>query len=359
MYIKNIRTYITIVYPIKNTYALVFSGADPITFDVNPSPKISKFIIISNKKIGRKTTTNNILNILDIILGYVLTVSDKSPPKESSAIFITFLIYDSNFRFMNLYNFPKNIYMTISVISVWRGGLIMKHKIRGTTLQVLDIQLEKGESMYTESGGMAWMSSNVNMETNVKGGLFKGIGRIFGGESLFLTTYSCEKGTGLIAFTNEFPGKILTFDLKEGESLICQKDAFMCAETTVDLSIHFRKKLGAGFFGGEGFIMQKLTGPGKVFLEIEGEITQYELKDGQMLKIDPGHIALFEPSVKYDIARVRGFRNIFFGGEGLFLATITGPGKLWLQSMPLPNLAKKLGVYIPKKGGSLFSLFNL
>jgi len=225
----------------------------------------------------------------------------------------------------------------------------MKYKIRGTTMQVVDVELNAGESIYTESGGMSWMSPNLKMETNTKGGLMKALGRKFSGESLFMTTYTCEEGTGMITLSNEFPGKVLDFDLNAGESLICQKDAFMFAQSSVDLSIHVRKKLGAGLFGGEGFLMQKITGPGKAFLEIAGEITEMTLTAGQELKIDPGHIALFEPTVEFDITRVKGVKNILFGGEGLFLATLKGPGKVWLQSMPISNLASKIIKYIPVK----------
>lgn len=218
----------------------------------------------------------------------------------------------------------------------------MKYDIRGTVMQTVDVWLEPGEAMYTESGGMAWMSPNMGMETSGKGGLLKGLGRMMSGESFFLTTYTCTQGQGLVTFASEFPGKILPFELQEGQSIVCQKDAFMCAQPSVDLSMHFRKKLGAGFFGGEGFILQKLTGPGTVFLEISGEITEYDLKQGQTLKVDQGHIGALEPTVEFDIARVKGLKNILFSGEGLFLATVTGPGKVWLQSMPLANLANKI-----------------
>ncbi|KYK37179.1 MAG: TIGR00266 family protein [Theionarchaea archaeon] len=225
----------------------------------------------------------------------------------------------------------------------------MKYQVKGTTLQVAVIRLEPGESVYTESGGMAWMTSNIDMETNVRGGVLKGLGRKLAGESMFMTTYTCNSGTGLIAFTNESPGNIIPLNLGAGETIIVQKDAFMCAESSVTLEMHFRKKLGAGLFGGEGFILQKLTGPGTAFLEMAGEITKYTLEGEHMLKVDPGHIGAFEPTVDFDIARVKGVRNIFFSGEGLFLATLKGPGTVWLQSMPLANLARKLSRYMAGK----------
>lgn len=225
----------------------------------------------------------------------------------------------------------------------------MKYNITGTTLQTLDVELNEGEAMYTESGGMSWMSANMAMKTDTKGGLMKGLGRMMSGESLFLTTYYPEQGVGTITFSSEFPGKIVPIELSEGQTMICQKDAFMAAEDAVKLEIHFRKRLGAGLFGGEGFILQKLTGPGIAFLEIAGEITEYNLKEGQLLKVDPGHIAFFEPTVNYDITRVKGMKNMFFGGEGIFLASVSGPGKVWLQSMPLANLAGRLLHYMPHK----------
>ena len=226
----------------------------------------------------------------------------------------------------------------------------MKYEIKGTMLPSLDIQLEAGESMYTESGGMAWMKGDINMETSTRGGLLRGLGRTLAGESLFMTTYSCKSDTCMVTFTPEAPGRIMPFELQPGQSIICQKDAFMAAQEGVRLEVHFRKRLGAGLFGGEGFILQKITGPGFVFLEIAGDVREYQLEQGEILKVDPGHIALYEPSVDYDIAAVRGLKNVLFAGEGLFLATLRGPGKVWLQSMPLSNLAAKIRKYIPSKG---------
>ncbi len=226
----------------------------------------------------------------------------------------------------------------------------MRYEVTGTTLPTLEVYLSNGESMYTESGGMAWMKGNIEMKTDTKGGLMKGLGRALSGESLFMSTYtSKEAGEAMVVFTPEAPGKILDIRLEAGQSLICQKDAFMCAEDGVDLKMHFRKKLGAGFFGGEGFILEKVTGPGYVFFEIPGEVREYVLASGETMKVDPGHIAVFEPTIQYDISMVKGLKNVFFGGEGLFLATLTGPGKIWLQSMPLSNLAGKLAKYMPVK----------
>jgi len=225
----------------------------------------------------------------------------------------------------------------------------MRYEINGTTLQTLDIFLDSDESVYTESGGMAWMKGNVEMSTNTRGGLLKGLARSLSGESLFLTTYTSKGSQSMVTFTPEAPGSIVPVPLGNGESRICQKDAFMVAQESVSLEMHFRRKLGSGLFGGEGFILQKLTGPGLAWVEIAGEVREYTLQPGEIMQVDPGHLAMYEPSVNYDIQRVKGVKNILFGGEGLFLATLTGPGHIWLQSLPLANLASKLMQYMPIK----------
>lgn len=223
----------------------------------------------------------------------------------------------------------------------------MQYTIRGDILPILDVQLNAGESLFSEAGGMAWMSPNINMESSTRGGLMKGLTRMVAGESLFMTTYACTSGTGIVSFCMETPGKIVPVQM-QGDSLIVQRDAFMAGTQGVDVKMKFNKKIGAGFFGGEGFILQEVTGNGTAFLEITGEVTEYTLQKGQSLKIDPGYIGAFESSVSYDIARVKGVKNMLFGGEGIFLATLTGPGKIWLQGMPLMNLAAKLSRYIPR-----------
>jgi uncharacterized protein (TIGR00266 family) len=215
----------------------------------------------------------------------------------------------------------------------------MEYKINGTVMQSLEVRLAQGESIYTESGGMAWMTDGIDMQTSGRGGIGKSIGRMLSGESLFMTTYTCRAPQGMITFTPEAMG------------MICQKDAFMCAQESVDLAMHFRKKLGTGLFGGEGFILQKLTGPGLAFVEIIGEVITIELGQGEKLKIDPGHIAMYEPTCDYDIQMIKGMMNWIGGGEGLFLATVTGPGKVWLQTLPLSNLARKIGSAMGMGGG--------
>jgi uncharacterized protein (TIGR00266 family) len=227
----------------------------------------------------------------------------------------------------------------------------ISYRIDGTTLQVVTIELEPGEVIYSESGGMSWMTGNVEMKTHSGGGLGKMFKRAVSGESLFITDFYSSGGRGTVAFASEFPGKIIPFDLKRGESIIVQKDAFMCAEKSVDMDMHFRKRLGTGFFGGEGFIMQRISGPGLAFVEVDGEVIEYELQPGQQLKVDTGHLAAMEATVDFDVTMVKGFRNILLGGEGLFLASVRGPGKVWLQTMPMSKLAQKIAQFMPQVGG--------
>lgn len=225
----------------------------------------------------------------------------------------------------------------------------MKFEIKGDNLPVVICTLEKGESIFTESGGMSWMTDNFDMNTNTRGGMLKGLGRKLAGESLFMTTYTCNKGPGEIAFASSFPGKIMSIELVKGQSIICQKRGFLAATEGVTIEMHFRKRLGAGFFGGEGFILQKITGPGTAFIEMDGSVIEYDLNPEQTLKVDQGNIGMYEPTVDFDIARVKGLKNILFSGEGLFLATLKGPGKVWLQTMPFSNLANQVISMMPKK----------
>jgi uncharacterized protein (TIGR00266 family) len=227
----------------------------------------------------------------------------------------------------------------------------MSFQIIGTTLQAVVIQLGPDQQVFSERGGMSWMSANIDMQTNMEGGLGGAFKRMFSGESIFMVTFTAQGGTGLIGFSAELPGKIVPVNLAEGQSIICQKDTFMCAERSVQLDIHLNRKLGAGFFGGEGFILQRITGPGMAFFELDGEVVEYTLEANQMLKVDTGHVAMFEPTVGFDIEMVRGFKNILFGGEGLFLSTLRGPGRVWLQTMPAMNLANKLAQFMPSSGG--------
>ncbi len=227
----------------------------------------------------------------------------------------------------------------------------MQYRIEGTTLPVVTVSLTPGQRIYSSSGGMSWMTEAVEMETNTGGGLGRMVKRALSGESLFIVDYYVDRGQGEVAFSAEFPGKILDLDLAGGQSVIVQKDAFMCAEKSVDLDMHFRKRLGAGLFGGEGFIMQRLTGPGRAFVNFDGEILVKELQPGELLRVDTGHVAMIDPTVDFDVEIVRGFKNILLGGEGLFLATLRGPGKAYLQTMPMDKLAQKIAQYLPQVGG--------
>ena len=227
----------------------------------------------------------------------------------------------------------------------------MQYRIEGTTLPVVTITLSPGQRIYSSSGGMSWMTQAVEMETNSGGGLGRMVKRALSGESLFVVDYYVDRGVGEVAFSAEFPGKILDLDLADGQSVIVQKDSFLCAEKSVDLDLHFRKRLGAGLFGGEGFMLQRLTGPGRAFVNFDGDILVKELQPGELLRVDTGHVAMFEPTVDFDVEIVRGFKNILLGGEGLFLATLRGPGKAYLQTMPMDKLAQKIAQYMPQVGG--------
>ena len=234
-----------------------------------------------------------------------------------------------------------------------RGTTGMEYQIIGTTLQAVILELDPGETVYSESGGMAWMSGNIAMSTSGRGGGLGGMfKRAISGESLFLNEFTSQGGKGIVAFASDFPGKIVPVALDTGQSMIVQKQAFLCAEKTVALEVHFRKRLGAGFFGGEGFIMQKITGPGVAFVCLDGEIVEYTLDSSQTLKVDTGHVAMYEPGVDFDIEMVKGFKNILVGGEGLFLTTLRGPGRVWLQTMPTMNLAKAVAPYISGLGST-------
>jgi uncharacterized protein (TIGR00266 family) len=221
----------------------------------------------------------------------------------------------------------------------------MKYEIKGQSLPVVICHLDSGEAMVSEGGAMGWMTGNMKMDTNMKGGLMGGLGRAFSGESVFLNTFTATSSNGHVAFPSSFPGKILDMALAPGESIIAQKGAFLAGTSDVKLEVAFKKKLGAGFFGGEGFILQKITGPGQTFLEFDGHVEEYDLASGETLLVDTGNVAMFESSVDYDIEMVKGIKNIFLGGEGLFLTKLTGPGKVYLQSMPIQNLAGQLSRY--------------
>ena len=222
----------------------------------------------------------------------------------------------------------------------------MKYNIQGEPMPVVICHLEAGESMITERGSMVWMSANMRMETKA-GGLGKALGRMFGGESLFQNTYTAEGGPGMIAFASSFPGAIRAVEITPNMPVIAQKSAFLAATPGVDLSIHFQKKVGAGFFGGEGFIMQKLSGHGMAFLEIDGSTVEYDLERGQSMIVDTGYLAAMDDTCTMEIVSVPGVKNKLFGGEGLFNTVVHGPGHIILQSMPISAVASCLSPFFP------------
>lgn len=222
----------------------------------------------------------------------------------------------------------------------------MKYEIRGGNFPVVICNCEAGEKMICEGGGMSWMSSNMKMETSTNGGIGKAFGRMFSGESIFMNTYTAQGGPGMIAFTSSFPGEIRAIDITPGKDIIVQKHAFLAGEAGVDLSIFFRKKIGAGLFGGEGFIMERLSGQGTAFIEIDGAAVEYTLAPGQSLVLDTGYVAMMEDTVSMDIVTVPGIKNMFLGGEGLFNTVVTGPGKVLVQTMPISNIAGSIQPYI-------------
>ena len=223
----------------------------------------------------------------------------------------------------------------------------MRYEIKGETLPVVICQLESGETMITENGGMAWMSPNMNMETTSGGGIGKALGRMLSGDTLFLNRYTAMGGSGLSAFASSFPGSIRPFTVSPGQEYILQKSAFLASEAGVDLSMHFHKKFSSGLFGGEGFILQKISGNGIAFAEFDGHIVEYDLAAGQQIVVDTGHLAAMSATCKMEIQTVPGIKNKLFGGEGLFNTVITGPGQVWLQTMPICNVAGALRPYLP------------
>lgn len=220
----------------------------------------------------------------------------------------------------------------------------MKYEIKGGAFPVVICTLENGEQMITEKGSMAWMSPNMKMDTR-GGGLGKMFSKAFSGESMFQNIYTAN-GNGMIAFTSSFPGRIVPVEIGPGQEMILQKSAFLAAEAGVELNVHFNKKLGAGLFGGEGFIMQRLSGRGTAFVEIDGELIEYQLQAGQQIVVDTGNVAGFTPGVQMDIQQVPGLKNKLLGGEGLFNTVLTGPGRVWLQTMPVYSVAAAVRPFI-------------
>lgn len=222
----------------------------------------------------------------------------------------------------------------------------MRYEIKGTPLPVVLCYLESGERVITERGSMSFMSPNMQMETEA-GGLGKAFGRMFSGDSLFRNIYAAKGGDGMIAFASSFPGSILPFEITPGREIIVQKSGFLASELGVELSVYLQKKVASGFFGGEGFIMQKLSGRGTAFVEIDGSVLEYNLEAGQSMVVDTGYLAAMEATRTMEIKQVPGLKNKLLGGEGLFNTVVSGPGKIWIQTMPVNKVAGVLSMYMP------------
>jgi len=221
---------------------------------------------------------------------------------------------------------------------------IIDYEIHGDDMQIVEIELDPGEGVRAEAGAMMYMNEGIEMQTSAGGGLFKGFKRMITGESFFITTFLFNgSGKGHVAFGAPYPGKIIPLELdKLGGSFLCQKDAFLCAARGIEIEVAFTKRIGAGLFGGEGFILQRLEGNGIAFVHAGGTIIKRELQAGETLRVDTGCLAAFSPSVEYDVQFIGGFKNALFGGEGLFLAKMTGPGLVYLQSLPFSRLADRI-----------------
>jgi uncharacterized protein (TIGR00266 family) len=233
------------------------------------------------------------------------------------------------------------------VSSQTRAGT--KFHILGTIQQTLVVELQPNQAVYSDAGAMSWMTTSVNMNTTSGGGLGGMLKRAVSGATVFIINFTAAGQPGQACFSTDFPGKVIPVELAAGQSIIMHKHAFLCAEKSVTLGIFFSRKLGTSMFGGEGFILQKLTGPGMAFGELDGDAVEYHLKPGEVMKVEPGHVAMFESTVAFDIQMVKGISNILLGGEGLFLATLTGPGRIWLHSMTVSKIAHRLIEYLPEK----------
>lgn len=234
----------------------------------------------------------------------------------------------------------------------------MKYEIKGGSFPIVECTLNSGEAMITQSGSMCWMDSDITMETSSNGGLGKIVGRLFTSEKLFQNIYTANKDGAKIVFGTCVPGSIMAVELHDGQSIVCQKSAFLASYGSVELSTFFNKKIGAGLFGGEGFIMQKITGNGVVFLEVDGSSVEFELKEGEQKILSTGYLVSMDETCKIDVQTVKGVKNILLGGEGIFNTVITGPGKVIVQTMPLARLANSIIPFIPTNSSSSSSSGN-
>lgn len=231
----------------------------------------------------------------------------------------------------------------------------MQSRIVGSTMPVLELLLEPGESVISEAGELSWMSQSIAMTTHTQfgggGGFFGAIKRMAGGGTLFMTEYGAQGYTGEVAFATKIPGHILPVEVSPGHEYMIHRHGFVCATPNIQLGVGFQQSLGAGIFGGDGFLLQKVSGVGTAWLELGGETVVRDLRPGETLRVHPGHVGAFQAGVAFGITRIQGIRNMFFGGDGIFLATLTGPGRVWLQTLPLANLAHALAPYLSREGG--------
>ena len=224
----------------------------------------------------------------------------------------------------------------------------MQYQIIGQTVPVVEMKLNKGETVYTQTGGMSYQTDGISMKTNARGGIMKSLGRMFTGESIFMANYTAESDGATIAFATTVPGNIMPIDLsKMPNGITVQKNSFLCAEDSVETSITFSKKISAGLFGGEGFILQKAQGRGMLFLEVDGDPIEKVLQPGEVLKVDTGNVVAFEPSISYEIEMIKGIGNVFLGGEGLFLTRLVGPGRVILQSQNFGDFVGRIASFFP------------
>lgn len=227
----------------------------------------------------------------------------------------------------------------------------MQHRVNGTTMPVLEFILDPNESVISEAGELSWMGASIQMTTHTQfaggGGIFGAIKRVAGGGSLFMTEYRAMGAPGELAFATRVPGHILPVEVAAGADFFVHRHGFLCGTPQIALTVGFQQSLGAGFFGGEGFILQRVTGQGTAWLELSGEVVTKDLAAGETLRVHPGHVGAFQSSVNFQITRVAGIRNMFFGGDGIFLAALTGPGRVWLQTLPISRLARQIAEYLP------------
>jgi uncharacterized protein (TIGR00266 family) len=246
----------------------------------------------------------------------------------------------------------------------------MDHKVIGTTMPVLEMQLAAGESIVAEGGELSWMTGPIDLHTAASGkagakGMFGAVKRAVAGGSFFMTEYTAQGGPGMVAFATKVPGQILPIEVSDEKTYMVHRGGYLCGLPGVNLEIGFQQKFSAGLFGGAGFILQKVSGNGPAWIELDGEIVDYELAAGEVIQVHPGHVGMFEAGMAFELERIKGIKNILFGADALFLAKLTGPGKVWLQTMPLPNLAAALSPYLATdsggdgNSGSRFSLGNI